>query len=99
MPHAVTDNCARKRFELDGTVGQAFVDYRRDGQVLTLTYALVPPHLRGRGIGTALVDGTLRLVQARGERIIPQCSFVAAYIRSHPEFQDLLTTHTPPEPI
>ena len=99
MSHTVTDNRARKRFELDGSGGEAFVDYRRDGNVLTLTYALVPPHLRERGVGAALVDGTLRLVQARGERIVAQCSFVAAYVRSHPEFQGLLATDPPPAPI
>lgn len=99
MPHTVTDNSARRRFELDGTGGAAFVDYWRDGEVLTLTYALVPPQLRGQGVGAALVAGTLRLVQARGERIIAQCSFVAAYIRAHPEFQDLLATDRPPKPI
>ena len=99
MPHTVTDNRARKRFELDGTGGEAFVDYRRDGEILRLTYALVPAQLRGRGIGAALVDGTLRLVQARGEQIIAQCSFVAAYIRALPEFQGLLATHPPPKSI
>ena len=98
MTPTVTDNLARKRFELDGSDGEAFVDYRRDGDVLTLTYALVPPHLRGRGVGAALVDGTLRLAQARGERIVAQCSFVAAYVRSHPEFQRLLATDPPPAP-
>lgn len=90
MTNAVTDNHARKRFELQGTAGAAFIDYRRDGHVLTLVYARVPPHLRGQGVGAALVDGTLRLVRARGERVVAQCSFVAAYIQAHSEFRDLL---------
>ncbi|MHB1869561.1 MAG: GNAT family N-acetyltransferase [Steroidobacteraceae bacterium] len=99
MTHAVTDNCARRRFEFDGTGGAAFIDYRRDGEVLTLAYVLVPPHLRGRGVAAALVEGTLRLARARGERVVAQCSFAAAYIHAHPEFHDLLAVRPPAEPI
>lgn len=86
----VTDNPARQRFELDVAQGGAFIDYRRDGRILTLTHAEVPAALRGRGLGAALVKGTLDLVRRRGETVVPRCSFVAAYFRRHPESQDLL---------
>ena len=33
---------------------------------------------------------TLVLVRQRGEKVVPQCSFVAVYIAGHPEVQDLL---------
>jgi len=80
-PPAVTDNRARKRFELqvDGQI--AFLDYqRRDGEVL-LVHAEVPRALRGRGIGGQLVDGSLALVNAEGLRPVPLCGFVAARMR------------------
>lgn len=86
----ITDNSARQRFELDVAGGKAFIDYRRDGSVLTLAYAEVPAHFRGGGVGAALVEGALALVRQRGEKVIPGCSFVAAYIARHPEVQDLL---------
>ncbi len=90
MSDGVNDNPARQRFELDVTGGKAFIDYRRDGAVVTFAYAEVPGSLRGGGVGAALVKGALALVRARGEKVVPQCSFVAAYIARHPEEQDLL---------
>lgn len=68
----------------------AFIDYRRDGRIVTMTHAEVPLALRGGGIGATLVAGALALVRARGERVVPLCPFVAHYIRRHPETQDLL---------
>ena len=91
----ITDNSTRQRFELDVAGGKAFIDYLRDGSVLTLAYAEVPAHLRGGGVGAALVEGTLALVRQRGEKVVPQCSFVAAYIAGHPQAQDLLADRPP----
>lgn len=90
MASTVTDNRARQRFELDVPGAIAFIDYRRNGNVVTLTHAQVPVHLRGGGIGAALVEGALAIVRARCEKVIPQCSFVAAYIARHPADQELL---------
>ena len=87
---AVTDNQERQCFELDVAGTKAFIDYRRAGNVVTLAYAYVPPDLRGRGVGAALVAGALRLARERGEKIIPECSYVAAYVARHPRDQDLL---------
>jgi uncharacterized protein len=84
------DDPARQRFELEVEGDSAFIDYRRDGRIVTMTYAEVPSALRGRGIGAVLVEGALALVRARGERVIPRCSFVAHYMRRHPEVHDLL---------
>jgi predicted GNAT family acetyltransferase len=50
----------------------------------------VPPDLQGRGLGSALVRGALLLAREQGERVVPVCPFVAAYIERHTEFQDLL---------
>ncbi len=88
--HEVTDNPARARFELECPGGPAFISYRRDGRVLTLTHAEVPAALQGRGLGAALVKGTLDVVRHRGEQVIARCSFVVLYIGRHPEVQDLL---------
>ncbi|MHB1813547.1 MAG: GNAT family N-acetyltransferase [Steroidobacteraceae bacterium] len=88
--NAVTDARQRQRFELEVGGAKAFIDYHRAGNVVTLTYAYVPPDLRGRGVGAALVAGALELVRERAEKIIPQCAYVAAYIARHPHDQALL---------
>lgn len=90
MTNRVRDDAARRRYELVAGDAVAFIDYRRDGGIVTLTYAEVPAALRGRGVGSVLVKGALELVRERGERVIPQCAFVAHYMRRHPEVHDLL---------
>jgi predicted GNAT family acetyltransferase len=90
MAMQVTDNPAHHRFELQLDGHTAFASYRRDGNVLLVYHTEVPPEFEGRGIGSALVRGMLEI--ARGERlkVKPFCSFVSAYIRRHPEYNDLL---------
>lgn len=86
----VHDNAARHRFELAVEGATAFIDYRRKDGVVTMTHAEVPEELSGKGVGSRLAKGALDLVRARGEKIVPHCSFVAWYVRNHPEYQDLL---------
>jgi uncharacterized protein len=90
MTDSVRDDSAQRRFELEVSGALAFIDYRRDGGKLLLTHAEVPLALRGLGVGSALVKGTLDLVRQRGEKVVPVCSFVANYMERHPEVQDLL---------
>jgi predicted GNAT family acetyltransferase len=90
MTNRVRDNPTRRRYELDVDGAVAFIDYRRHGQVVTMTHAEVPIELRGGGIGSALARGALTLAREGGDRVIPACSFVEAYVRRHPEFRDLL---------
>ena len=87
----LTDNRSQSRFEMlvEGRV--AFVTYRRGDGVMMLNHAEVPPELEGRGVGSQLVKATLDAVRAEGLKVMPRCSFVAAYIRRHREYADLLS--------
>ena len=87
---SIVDDTARGRFEYAVEGRTAFINYRRAGNVLSLTHAEVPPELEGRGVGSAMVRGTLDLIRGRSEKVIPLCSFVEAFIRRHPDYQDLL---------
>lgn len=78
------------RFEVDVPGGPALCVYRRQGNVLLLTHTEVPPALEGRGIAAALVKAALDWARAEGLRVRPLCSYVVAYMRRHPETQDLL---------
>lgn len=86
----VHDNAARHRFELAVEGATAFIDYRRKAGVVTMTHAEVPEALSGKGAGSRLAKGALDLVRANGEKVVPHCSFVAWFIRNHPEYKDLL---------
>ena len=79
----------RRRYEMNVAGQVAFIDYRREGRIIALTHAEVPAALNGRGIGSALVRGTLEQIQAAGDQVRPLCSFVAAYMAQHPEYQGL----------
>jgi predicted GNAT family acetyltransferase len=74
----IRDNKALTRFELDAEGGTALAYYRLDGGTITFTHTETPPELQGRGIASRLVDAALASAQARGLRIVPLCSFVAA---------------------
>ncbi len=86
----ISDNRERSRFEVTVEGHVAHADYRIDGDVITFTHTIVPPALEGRGIASRLILHALNDVRARGLRVVPQCPFVAAYIRKHPEWADLL---------
>ena len=90
MQDTITDDAAAGRFELVVGDAVAFVRYRRDGRVLHLTHAEVPPRLEGRGVGSRLVGGVLELVRARGEKVVPRCPFIAQYLERHAEYRDLV---------
>ena len=73
---------------MDGHLG--IVDYTlRDG-VMTLTHTEVPPPIGGRGIAAELTRTALDTARRKGWKVVPACSYAAAFIRRHPEFADLL---------
>jgi predicted GNAT family acetyltransferase len=90
MSVEVRDNPDELRYELlvDGELrGQ--IRYTQDGDVRTLVHTDVAPELEGRGMGGRLVQDALDDMRARGLRLVPVCPFVSAYLRRHPEYDDL----------
>jgi predicted GNAT family acetyltransferase len=79
----------RHRYEMQVAGQVAFINYRREGRIVALTHAEVPVALNGRGIGSALVRGTLEHIRAAGDQVRPLCSFVVAYMAQHPEYESL----------
>lgn len=94
MDHAPSWNIVHdpgySRFEAELPQGHAECAYRRQGDVLLLTHTEVPVALEGRGLAAALVQATLDWARAEGLKVRPLCSYVAAYMRRHPQTQDLL---------
>jgi uncharacterized protein len=88
--NGVVDNANRSRFELEEAGLVAFANYQRRGSVLVIPHVEAPPALRGTGAAGRLMAGLLALVRERGEKIVPTCSYAAAYMRQHKDQQDLL---------
>jgi predicted GNAT family acetyltransferase len=89
-PNAIRHNAAAARFEADIEGALAVSQYRREGDLLWLTHTEVPWQAQGRGLAADLVRATLDWARAEGLKVRPLCSYVAAYMRRHPETQDLL---------
>jgi hypothetical protein len=87
----VRDNAAELRYEVleEGRVLGEIL-YRRRGDRVVLLHTEVLPSAEGSGLGSRLVAGALDNIRARGLRVVPLCPFVAAYIRRHPEYADLV---------
>ena len=85
----VTHNEAEHRFEtwIDGYLSK--LDYIRDGKNFVITHVGVSPELRGQGIAGKIVQVGLEYAKERSLRVVPMCSYAAAYIRKHPEYAEL----------
>jgi predicted GNAT family acetyltransferase len=86
----VEHNSAAQRYQARIDRYLAVAEYRRSGDTLTFTHTEVPPALRGRGIAGKLVHAALEDARAQHLSVVPLCSFVATYIRRHPEYVSLL---------
>ncbi len=62
----------------------------RHGNVHVADHTIVPPAIGGRGIAGQLVEALVADARAQGFRIDPECSYIAAAFRRHPEWADLL---------
>jgi predicted GNAT family acetyltransferase len=87
---AVRDNKTLGRFELDIEGTMAFANYRVTPQAVIITHTETPRALRGRGIASELIKGSLDLIRADGHKVIAGCGFVADYLYKHPEYADLM---------
>ncbi|HEY0166837.1 MAG TPA: GNAT family N-acetyltransferase [Jatrophihabitans sp.] len=83
------DDAQRYEIRLEGRrVGLA--DFFRRADVVVIPHTETSPEFGGRGLASKLVRYCLDDIRAQGLRVEPACPFVAAYIRKHPEYADLL---------
>ena len=89
---ALSDNPAAHRFELRrGGLVLAHSEYNLLKDSVMFTHTEVLPQHEREGLGSTLVKFSLDDVRRRGLHVIPVCPFVAAYIRQHREYLDLVT--------
>ncbi len=88
--YELTHNAAAKRYEFNIEGEKAFIEYLEKPGVVVLTHTRVPESLGGRGIGSELVLSTLEAIRDRKLQVVPMCSFVAQYIRRHPQWEQIV---------
>ena len=85
------DHPELERYEaLAGARLAGYVAYRRRPGALVLVHTDVLPGWEGRGVGGRLARAALDDVRARGLSVVPSCPFIAAWMRRHPEYADLV---------
>ncbi len=89
-PITVRHNADESRYETTVDGRQAVCDYTMDRGRVVFTHTFVPPELRGRGIAEKLVRTALDDARQRHLQVVAACSYVAAYIERHPEYQNLI---------
>jgi uncharacterized protein len=85
----VSHNPAHHAFEvwIDGQLSK--LDYIQDGKNFVITHVGVYPEHRGQGIAAKIVEAGLQYAKANSLRVIPMCSYAAAYIRRNPQHLEL----------
>jgi uncharacterized protein len=89
MTYEIRDNHEKSRFESTIAGEAGYAEYELEPGRITFTHTVVPDPIAHRGLGSALVKYGLDSARARGLKVVPQCSFVEAYLEKHPEYADL----------
>ena len=85
----ITHNAANHSFEvwIDGLLSK--LDYIQDEKNFVITHVGVYPEHRNQGLAAKIVDASLEYARQNGLRVVPMCSYAAAYIRRNPEYMEL----------
>jgi uncharacterized protein len=81
----------KNRYEMrDGETVAGFADYRETPDQVIFTHTVVDDAYEGRGLGSRLAKHVLDDAASTGKQIVPVCSFIAAYVRKHRDWDDHL---------
>ena len=85
----VTHNETDRRFEtwIEGHLSK--LDYIQDGKNFVIAHVGVYPEYRNQGIAAKIVQTALEHAKKNSLRVIPMCSYAAAYIRRNPQYAEL----------
>ena len=85
----VTHNQANHAFEvwIDGHLSK--LDYIQDAKNFVITHVGVYPEFRGQGLAAKIVEAGLQYARQNSLRVVPMCSYAAAYIRRNPKHMEL----------
>jgi predicted GNAT family acetyltransferase len=89
-PLKIFNNTERQQFQVltDGEV--ASLEYRIHEGRIALMHTEVPEKIGGHGIGSALAEYAFKYARANHLPVKVYCPFVQAYLKRHPEYQDMV---------
>ena len=86
----IINNEEKSRFEMPVEGQTAVIEYTRAGDTYSLNHTEVPSSLEGGGVGKKLAAQALDYIKSKGGKVEPRCSFINAYIKRHPEWNDIV---------
>ena len=91
MTFDIRNNEQESRIETTVDGSDAFAEYDlEEPNRIVFTHTIVPDELSGRGIAGEVVKYALDYAREQKLTVVPQCSYVAAWIKRHPDYEDLL---------
>lgn len=85
---------AEQRFEqefadADGRLRTVFADYAIQGRTRAILHVEADPALRGTGAAGRFMQALAEHARAQELTLVPRCSYAVAWLKRHPEFDDL----------
>ena len=87
----ISDRPDQHRYEaMIGGELAGLCEYNLLTDAIMFTHTEVMPAFEGKGVGSALAKHVLDAAREKGLHVIPVCQFIAAYIRKHRDYADLV---------
>ena len=92
MDLTVVNNEAQHRYEArTGETVAGYSVYQATTSIIVIEHTEVDPVFEGHGIGSALVQGLLDDVRAKGHhKVLAVCPFVRTWLGKHHDYRDLV---------
>jgi predicted GNAT family acetyltransferase len=90
MSYPVTHDAGAQQLTAQVEGRQSLLQYRLNGNVMTIVHTEVPAELAGHGVAADLMRTALELARSNGWRVRPACSYAQAFLQKHTEYADLL---------
>jgi predicted GNAT family acetyltransferase len=89
-PLTIFNNEEQQQFQVSAEGELASLEYRLSEGRIVLMHTEVPDKLAGRGIGSSLAEYAFNYARANHLPVKVYCPFVQAYLKRHPEYNDLV---------
>jgi predicted GNAT family acetyltransferase len=89
----IDHDVAGHRFTTTVDGERAVLDYTLAADVMTITHTGVPPAIEGRGIAAQLTRKAIDTAREHRWRVVPACSYAAAYLARHPLDEEARKQH------
>lgn len=88
----VTDQRFEQGFsDPEGQLRTVFADYAVQGNTRVILHVEADPALRGTGAAGRFMQALAEHARADGLKLAPRCSYAVAWLKRHPEFDDIRT--------